>query len=200
MGQVDNNQSLEKISRDLQSSFKKNLRDYAETLLLLILLAIFIRYFFIGSYKVLSDELSPTLKYGDYVIGLKLPAGIPIPFTNKKYGKILFDAGDLVVFKCGVDHSEMCTRRLIGLPGDRMEVQDGSLYRNGKAFLKGVGPLVSGLEPVVPPDRVFLLGYEKSVALTDLEAEVLFIWFSREYDPKQQDFNVRWSRIGKTIR
>lgn len=199
MGQIDNQQSLEKMSRDLQSSFKKNLRDYSETLLLLILLAFVVRSFFLGSYKVASEELYPTLQHGDYVLGFKPAAGVPVPFTNHKMGQIFLEAGDLAIFKCGAEKSNRCVKRIIGMPGDILKSKDDDIYRNDVLYIKNAAFLLNELEGVVPPGQVHFLGYNKWVPFEDLEAEALLIWFSREYDTESQKFHTRWSRIGNRL-
>lgn len=200
MGTLDNNNEsnagLENLSRDLQSSFKKNLRDYAETLFFIFLLAVLLRVFFFASYKVASDDLYPSLQHGDYVIGFKPAAGVPLPFTNAKLGSSKIRPGDFVAYKCGEDKASRCVRRLIGLPGDRIEVIDFQLFRNEAIMVKSIPSGVSVATGVVPPGKAFILGSSKMIDVSDFEALPLFIWFSRRYDSQLQNFSIQWGRIG----
>lgn len=199
MGQIDGGSGresrLEELGRDFQASFKKNLRDYAETLFFIIILALVVRYFFIGTYKVSSDELAPTLRYGDYIVGFKPSAS----FTADRTGKYRLSAGELVVFRCGQDKLDKCVRRIVGMPGDRMELRGEDLYRNGQLMVRNVANIINDMPGVIPPENAFVLGSPGMVSLSDFEAVPLFIWFSRSYSEQDQNFHTNWERIGNWL-
>jgi signal peptidase I len=97
------------------------------------LIALAIRSFVIEPFKIPSGSMIPTLLVGDYVLVNKFAYGLRLPFT----GTLLIPIGapkrgDVVVFRFPDDPSEDYIKRVIGLPGDRIEVRDKRLYLNGK--------------------------------------------------------------------
>lgn len=199
MGPLNHERGLEGISRDLQSSFKKNLRDYAEALFFIILLAVVVRAFFIGSYKVGSDQLSPTLEHGDFILGFKPPAQVRLPFTGQKFGSLKMQPGDLLVFRCGLEKQERCVRRLAGLPGDRLEFSEGELRLNGAVFARHLKIGLSDGVQIVPPGKAYVLGEEGLIDIADFEAKPLIIWFSKGRDLENATTRLRWERIGNWL-
>lgn len=85
-----------------------------------LLLAIVIRFFIGGATTVSGTSMEPTLHNGDFLLVSK----IPTYFKNYKRGDILIiDSPDL---------NEFYVKRLIGLPGETVEIQDGKVFINGK--------------------------------------------------------------------
>ncbi len=104
-----------------------------------ILLSIVFRTFAYEPFNIPSGSMVPTLLVGDYLFVSKtsygysrysLPFGLPlIP------GRIFFtppERGDVAVFKLPRDNETDYIKRIIGLPGDRIQVTDGRLYINGE--------------------------------------------------------------------
>lgn len=171
----------------LRASLQRLLRDYAEAFLISIGLAFLLRIFVVGTYQITSTSMAPTLMVGDFILGFKTSYGLKVPFSSKH---LLFrnpHRGDVVVFACPRNLDELCIKRLIGLPGDRIEIKKGRLWVNGqrahyeKAFLDRKPPhgvilkesfpsvnrswtiWVEGDIPdfgpiIVPPKRFFVLG------------------------------------------
>jgi signal peptidase I len=111
-----------------------------KTLVYAIFIAIFIRTFFYEPFNIPSASMVPTLLIGDYLFVSKfsygysrfsLPWGVPlIP------GRIFFrepQRGDVAVFKLPADQSTDYIKRIIGLPGDRVQMKKGILYINDVA-------------------------------------------------------------------
>ncbi|MFI5001828.1 MAG: signal peptidase I [Reyranellales bacterium] len=90
-------------------------------------------------YRVPSPSMVPTLLVGDELIGAKFPYGYgkyssPIGLMPDFSGRLLGKAperGDVVVFRLPRDPSTTYVKRLIGLPGDRIQMRGGRLYING---------------------------------------------------------------------
>jgi signal peptidase I len=105
-----------------------------------IVIAVFIRTFAYEPFNIPSESMLPTLKIGDYLFVSKfsygysrhsLPWSVPL-FT----GRILEDGperGDVAVFKLPSDNSTDYIKRIVGLPGDRLQMVSGQLYINGEA-------------------------------------------------------------------
>ncbi|MCB0342978.1 MAG: signal peptidase I [Bdellovibrionales bacterium] len=113
---------------------KQVLRDYAEALVLAVVLALVVRLFVISAYSVPTSSMDPSLKAGDFVFAYKLSYGLRLPFwPGKKVGQKLPERGDVVVFKCSRQaQSQYCVKRVVGLPGDRVQIHKKRLLLNGK--------------------------------------------------------------------
>ncbi|MFC1532357.1 signal peptidase I [Thermodesulfobacteriota bacterium] len=112
---------------------KSTFREYAEALVIAIILALFIRTFVIQAFKIPSGSMTPTLLIGDHLLVNKFIYGIKIPFIDRFV--IQFKnpmRGDIVVFKWPVDESKDFIKRVIGLEGDIIEIKKDILYINGK--------------------------------------------------------------------
>lgn len=131
-----------------------------------IFLATLIRIFIIQPFKIPSTSMDPTLQVGDRIFVSKFLYGAKIPFTNKRTPKIRDPIrGDIVVFVSvtdpdypeprneylrifgpvffNKDHNRLrwytprfLVKRLVGLPGDRVEINKGKIYINGALWEK----------------------------------------------------------------
>jgi len=119
-----------------------------KTIVYAILIAIFIRTFFYEPFSIPSASMVPTLLVGDYLFVSKfsygysrysLPLGLPL-FS----GRVFFrppHRGDVAVFKLPRDPSVDFIKRIIGLPGDRIQMKNGILYINDEPVKRQqIGP------------------------------------------------------------
>ena len=125
---------------------KKKKSSDLPSLILAVAIALLIRTFMFQSFYVPSDSMSPTMLVGDHVFVNKLAYGPRVPFTEIQIpGYRKPKRGEVVVFNLGrgprgiypADQrpelpTEAFVKRLVGLPGDRVEVRDGRLYLNGE--------------------------------------------------------------------
>lgn len=114
---------------------KSTFREYAEAAAIAVLLALFIRTFIVQAFKIPSESMKPTLLVGDHILVNKFKYGIKIPFfrtTLIPIGKPKRD--DVIVFIYPVDKSKDFIKRVIGLPGEEIEIIDKKIYINGKLF------------------------------------------------------------------
>jgi len=136
---------------------KKKKGGLAETtrfLLLFFLLAILLRTFIVAPFVIPSGSMMPELRIGDYLFVAKWPYGYSrysIPFGLASFqGRVWAgepERGDVVVFRYPGEDEDW-VKRLIGLPGDRVQVRRGQLYLNGKAVPKV--RVADWLMPVTP--------------------------------------------------
>jgi signal peptidase I len=84
--------------------------------------------------KVPSGSMEPTLRVGDYLLVNHLAYGPRLPFTNTAIEFGQPQRGDVVVFRFPADVSQFYVKRLVGLPGDRVEYQNGIVRINGAPF------------------------------------------------------------------
>src|SRR5688500_8492632 len=105
-----------------------------------LLIALVVRTLLFQPFNIPSGSLVPTLLIGDYLFVSKYSYGYSrhsIPFSPPIFSGRIWGAepkrGDIVVFKLPKDNSTDYIKRLIGLPGDRIQVIDGTLHINGRA-------------------------------------------------------------------
>src|SRR3954471_6005089 len=135
----------------------------ARFLLTLAILAWALRSFLVAPFSIPSGSMLPTLYIGDYLVVAKWPYGYSrysFPFGFPSFGGRLFGhlpaRGDVVVFRHPDEDGDLI-KRVIGLPGDRVQVRGGRLILNGRAITRQKMPPyampVSANSPcrVVPP-------------------------------------------------
>jgi signal peptidase I len=108
-------------------------REYGEALFIALVLALVIRAFLVQAFSIPSGSMQPTLLIGDYLLVNKFIYGIRNPFTNKVWipiGKP--HRGDVVVFIFPQDPTKDYIKRVIGLPGERVQIINKKVYINGK--------------------------------------------------------------------
>ncbi|MFZ5834502.1 MAG: signal peptidase I [Pseudomonadota bacterium] len=116
------------------------LAENIKTIVYALLIALFIRAFLFQPFNIPSGSMIPTLLVGDYLFVSKYSYGYSrhsFPFSPPLFsGRILQnmpERGDIVVFKWPADGRTDYIKRLIGLPGDRIQVRGGELYVNEQA-------------------------------------------------------------------
>jgi signal peptidase I len=135
----------------------------ARFILTLAVLAWALRSFIIAPFSIPSGSMLPTLYIGDYLVVAKWPYGYSrysFPFGFPPFAGRLFEhvpkRGDVVVFRHPSEDADLI-KRVIGLPGDTIEVRGGRLILNGQAVRREELPPyampVSANSPckVVPP-------------------------------------------------
>ena len=122
---------------------KSTVRQYAESLGVALILAVVLRSSFVEAYVIPSGSMEPTILVGDHILvnkmayGLRIPetiAGVHVPGLSS--GKYLLRLSpirhdDIIVFVSPRDRSVDLIKRVIGLPGDRIQVINGVVWRNG---------------------------------------------------------------------
>jgi signal peptidase I len=97
-----------------------------------VLLFLLIRTFFVEAFKIPSGSMEKTLQVGDFLLVNKLAYGAEIPFTHKRLPRLRDpQRGDVIVFEWPEDPTKYLVKRLVGVPGDTLEMRDGALIRNG---------------------------------------------------------------------
>ena len=93
-----------------------------------------IRVVALQAFTITSGSMEPTLLVGDYVFANRAAMGSRIPFTALRIpGYAEPQRGDILVFDPPHDATLTLVKRLIGMPGDTLEMRDKVLYRNGEA-------------------------------------------------------------------
>lgn len=129
-------------------------KDTVRTLVYAIAIALFVRTFAYEPFNIPSGSMKPTLLVGDYLFVSKfaygysrysLPLSLPL-FSGRIFGS-LPERGDVAVFKLPTDNKTDYIKRIVGLPGDRLQMNDGVLYVNGVAAdLEPVSPFIDDMD------------------------------------------------------
>ncbi|MFH1202172.1 MAG: signal peptidase I [Candidatus Omnitrophota bacterium] len=148
-------------------------REWIESIIIAIVLALFIRTFFVQAFKIPSGSMQPTLLKGDRILVSKFIYGAKVPFTHFRFSAFKKpQRGDIIVFVYPLDPKKDFIKRLIGLPGEKIEIEDGDIYINGKDesnprfkkfYYYNRGDYgVEGSAVEVPADSFFVLGDNSS--------------------------------------
>jgi signal peptidase I len=198
---------------------KSKVREYAETLIIALLIALFVRAFVVQAFKIPSSSMEPTLLVGDHILVNKFIYGIRIPLIGKKVFRFSKPTrGDVIVFIFPRDRSKDFIKRAIGLPGDTVEIRDRKIYINDRliedpwGIYSSWGPTAPDTygPKVVPPDSLFVLGDNRNnsqdsrywgfVPLDDVLGKAFIMYWSWDWGGSSLLSKVRWKRIGRLIR
>ncbi len=125
----------QKIKQKKQSPPKSVLRDWVESIVIALVLALFIRAFFFQAFKIPTGSMRMTLIEGDRIIVNKLRYGPLIPFSKKRIpGFSEPKRGDVIVFVYPEDPKRDFIKRLVAVGGETVEIKEGKIVVNGKAI------------------------------------------------------------------
>src|SRR5438445_7180499 len=163
----------------MAETFKKStLREYFESIVIAVILALFIRTFVVQAFKIPTGSMEENLLIGDHLLVNKFifgPSETALERTLLPIGTI--KRGDVIVFKYPEEPDRDFIKRVIGLPGETVELREKKVYINGKGldepYVHFLTPpsSASGLHEVtsydvrerygpvtVPPDHYFVMG------------------------------------------
>jgi signal peptidase I len=201
---------------------KSLVREYVEAIAIAILLALVIRTFVVQAFTIPSGSMMDTLLVGDYILVNKFLYGPEMPFTDTHLpGLRAPQRGDIIVFKYPQDEKRDFIKRIIGAPGDTIQVRGSQVLLNGKPldepYVKGPAARAHlggapycgyafGCEPtVVPPGSYFVMGdnrdnsqdsrYWGFVKRDKIKGKAFLIYWSWDSDKHWP----RWLRLGHYI-
>ncbi len=192
-------------------------REYAEALVMAVLLALFIRTFVVQAFKIPSGSMKPTLEIGDHLLVNKFIYGLRVPFVGAR----IFDFNspqreDVIVFVYPQDPSKDFIKRVKALPGERVEIRNKQVYINGERLEDPYGhfedtsgsmrnPRDNFRSFVVPEGHVFVMGDNRDyshdsrfwgpVPIDDILGKAFILYWSWD----AQEFRPRWGRLGMRI-
>ena len=190
-------------------------REYGEALLVALLLALVIRTFVVQAFKIPSESMLQTLLVGDHLLASKFSYGVKVPFTNYYvYKGSDPQRGEIIIFEYPNDPSVDYIKRIVGTPGDTIEVRNKQLFRNGEPVKEGyihftepdrIQPVRDNFGPVtVPADKYFVMGDNRDNSMdsrfwgfVDRSAIRAKAW--RIYWSWGGLGDMRWDRMGKKV-
>jgi signal peptidase I len=210
--------------REVPTFKKSTLREYFESIVIAVILAFFIRTFVVQAFKIPTGSMEENLLIGDHLLVNKFVYGA----TESRIERALLPMGtirrgDVIVFKFPEQPDRDFIKRVIGLPGETVEMREKKIYINGKPldepyvhFLLPPGAqsefsevtstdVRDNYRPVqVPPDHYFMMGdnrdnsqdsrYWGFMPMSYVKGQALFIYFSLQ-EGESLPGGIRWSRI-----
>ena len=110
------------VKNENKAKHYKKILYYVETIGTALILVVVIQRFYIGNFKIPTGSMIPTIEIGDRVFADM----VSYKFTGPKRNSI-------IVFKEPIENKVLYTKRAMGLPGETVKIQDGTLYINGEA-------------------------------------------------------------------
>ena len=165
--------------------FKKSVvREYFESLVIAVVLALFIRTFVVQAFKIPTGSMEPNLLIGDHLLVNKLVFGPALTGVERTLLPMKeIERGDVIVFKYPEDPERDFIKRVIGLPGEQIEVRHKRVYVDGSLidepyahYMEEPPPVPQEIEPdgdrqglsgdprenygpvAVPPKHYFVMG------------------------------------------
>src|SRR5438876_3596422 len=117
---------------------KSQVREYAEALLVALLLALVIRTFVVQAFKIPSGSMLPTLQIGDHILVNKFVYGprLEVPLTQFSLGQLPGlrkpRPGEVVVFIWPKDRAEDFIKRVVAVEGETIEIRNRQMYLDGQ--------------------------------------------------------------------
>ena len=185
-----------------KSRYEKSLiREYAETIIIALLVAVLLRVFVVSAYRVASGSMEDTLIEGDYIFVNQLAYKFSDP-----------QVGDVVVFENPIDPSRDYIKRIVAGPGQTVEIVDKVLYVDN--YVAEIPPLCKYIDFKILPsvlstrdnfgpidlgaDQYFMMGDNRDdsqdsrfwgpVEKRFLKGKALFVYFSYEPDPDSPEW------------
>lgn len=207
---------------------KSVVREYAESLIIAVVLALFVRTWVFQAFKIPTGSMEPNLLVGDHLIVNKMifaPAVTGLERALLPHREIR--RGDIMVFKYPEEPERDFIKRVIGLPGDRLELRRKTIYINGEPLVEPYahlaepaaesGGVTNDLReyygPVTVPDRqYFMMGDNRDNSQDSrywgflpahyVKGKALFIYFSFEEGSSLTRVfqGTRWDRLLNIVR
>jgi signal peptidase I len=213
------------------TTFKKSTaREYTESIIIAVILALFIRTWVVQAFKIPTGSMENNLLVGDHLLVDKFAFSPALSSFERTFLPIShIKRGDVIVFKYPVEPDRDFIKRVIGLPGETLEVKRKVVYINGKPLTEPYVHFNLPLSPgktetldvredygpvTVPPDQYFMMGDNRDNSADSrfwgflpadyIKGKALMIYWSYEPDDQGGLLGVvtgaRWNRLLHQIR
>ena len=199
---------------------KHIVREYAESIIIAVILALIIRTFVVQAFKIPSGSMEDTLVIGDHLLVNKFIYGMQIPFTDKRILKIRDpQRGDVIVFEYPEDPSKDFIKRVVGTPGDEVQVINKTVYVNGKIYVnphevhkeseiipEAQNPRDNTKLIKVPAGAFFVMGDNRDRSYDSRfwgfvkNEKIKGLAFIKYWSWDSEKWRVRWGRVGRPIK
>lgn len=189
---------------------KSVIREYTEIITMAVVLAFFVRTFFIQAFKIPSESMEDTLLVGDFLFANKFIYGAKFPLIDKRLPGVRDPRpGDIIIFKYPGDKKTDYIKRCVAVEGQTVELKGRTLYVDGVAQDEEYTKYYHGSEfgpQTVPKGHIFMMGDNRDNSADSrvwgpldkklVLGKAMFIYFSWNSGDKV----IRFSRIGDIIR
>ena len=167
---------------------KKKIIENIKTIIYALIIALIIRSFLFQPFYIPSSSMEPNLLVGDRLFVSKYTYGYSrhsLPFspnlTNKRYLSKNPERGDVVVFKTPADNRTDYIKRLIGLPGDTLQIISGELYLNNQKIQRNKVEItisincgeeklnINAFEEMLPNGKKYIAVYNKDGSMQNTD-------------------------------
>jgi signal peptidase I len=153
------------VADELGVERRSTLREYLESIIITAIIALFITTFVVQAFKIPTGSMENNLLIGDHLLVNKFIFGMHGPALNSIPPYREIRRGDVLVFKYPNDPDVAFVKRVIGLPGDRVEISDKQVFINGTPLEENYTQYEESIShralyPVqeVPPGHYFVMG------------------------------------------
>jgi signal peptidase I len=174
-------------------------REYAESLVLAVVLVLILRAFVIQAFRIPSGSMRDTLLEGDFLFANKFIYGAQVPFTHIRLPAVRPPKpGDIIVFRAPIGEHKDFIKRCVAVGGQTVEIRNKQLYVDGVKLDEpyvihsdpySVGPPRDDFGPfTVPKGHIFMLGdnrddshdsrYWGPLSLDAVKGKAIFLYFS----------------------
>ncbi len=208
---------------------KSRVREFIESVVVALMMALVVMTFIVQSFEIPSGSMIPTLLLGDRILVNKFIFGTSVPFTDVKLFVLRQpQRGEIVVFvppqdfKSPMGRGVHLIKRVVGLPGDTIQITDKRLYVNGSRFgvpnahwddpniIDGPSSPRDNLGPIVVPAGSYFMmgdnrdnsydsrfwGFIPEEGLTGKPIMIYWSWDITAASLVERARSVRWGRIG----
>lgn len=153
-----------------KEKLKSEIREWTESIIIALFLALLIRTFIVQAFKIPSGSMIPTFEIGDRIFVNKFVYGARIPLTDIRLPALKQpQRGDIIVFVSPEAPKKDFVKRLIALEGEKVEIKNGNIYIDGKEISSPVSIRSNyyynrgdygqnGVTITIPKDSFFVLG------------------------------------------
>ncbi|ABA88861.1 signal peptidase I [Syntrophotalea carbinolica DSM 2380] len=207
-----------------KNSGKPWYREWGEAIGVALILALIIRTFLFQAFKIPSGSMEDTLLIGDHLLVNKFIYGLQVPWSEERFLSLRNpQRGDVIVFEFPLDEDlpfykrRDFIKRVIGVPGDTVEVRSKVVYINGEALNipqavhKGPffaeDPRRDNLAPQqVPGGQYFVMGDNRDRSYDSRfwgfveKSEIKGLAFIKYWSWDSKKHSPRWNRMGRLIK
>lgn len=193
---------------------KSVVREYAETIIICVLILVFARCFVFIQSKIPTESMLETLQVGDYILVNRYLYGAPDDLTPGWLGQRDIERGDVIVFRYPETPDTDYVKRVVGLPGETIEVVKGVVHVDGRS-LREPFVLPRNFDPTdfgplrIPEGEYFCMGDNRNnskdsrvwgtVSRSLVRGRAFLIWFSYE-EERGDHLNTGFDRIVSIVR
>ncbi len=157
---TDTTQTSENTARESNLEQEQGKRDLIKALIVCFSIVVLVRSFLFEPFKIPSSSMIPTLKIGDHIFVSKFLYGLTLPFLKVELvGWSSPKRGDVIVFLFPRDESLHYIKRVVGIPGDTIELNGKELVINGspvrKEPLHDTDPAAAAMQGAYAPGELY---------------------------------------------